>query len=142
MKALVAAMVGWIASVSDLPEPERPPSVARVPPGELAELARPPDSRLPHAGDTYVALYRPRDRTVVLRADWSRESLRDRSILLHELVHHMQREAGRRYPCRGAREAHAYALQHRWLQARGAGLLETLRINGLHLRTVTRCEAG
>jgi len=135
----MSAMMVWIASVSGLPEPEHPPAVRRLPPAEIAERARPAAARVSQAGGTYLALYRPAHSTILLRADWSRDSLRDRSILVHELVHHMQDAAGRGYPCPAAREREAYALQARWLEERGGSLSETLGINTLHLILVTRC---
>jgi len=139
VNALMLAMMSWIASVSDLSEPAGAPEVRRLPAAEIAERARPPDARQPHAGERYVALYRSETDTILVQRDWSRERLRDRSILLHELVHHMQDAAGRSYACPGVREREAYGLQRRWLERRGGSLRETLGINALHLVLVTRC---
>lgn len=51
----------------------------------------------------------------------------DRSILLHELVHHLQRRTGKFEPVRGAchrknaEELEAYEIQNRYLSLEGAG---------------------
>ncbi|WP_143006260.1 DUF6647 family protein [Limimonas halophila] len=139
MDGFMVALMTWIASVSGLPEPENPPAVRRLSAEEIVARARPPQARQPHAGRSYVALYRAGTRTILLRDDWSRDSLRDRSILVHELVHHMQAAAGRDYPCPGAREREAYGIQGRWLKRQGGSLSETLGINTLHLLLLTRC---
>lgn len=43
------------------------------------------------------------------------------SILLHELVHHLQHEEGRQYACIGAAEAPAYRLQNEYIRETGIG---------------------
>jgi hypothetical protein len=87
----------------------------------------------------YLALYHADSGTVLLRSDWDMRDLRDRSILVHELVHHLQANAGREYVCKGAMERQAYDIQAAWLEARGADLLEVMNMNGLFLYAVTRC---
>jgi hypothetical protein len=50
---------------------------------------------------------------------WNLAALRDRSILLHELVHHVQRFNKVTPPCPAALERQAYDLQARWLREQG-----------------------
>jgi hypothetical protein len=49
---------------------------------------------------------------------WSPDSLVDRSVLLHELVHDVQLR-NRDWDCTGAPEWEAYRLQDLWLQEHG-----------------------
>lgn len=141
MDALLLALMTWIQAASGLPMPDAPPTVARVSPQRMAELADPTaaGSARPSARSGYLALYHLESRTILLRPDWRAEDLRDRSILLHELVHHMQAESGQAYPCPGAREREAYELQARWLDERGADLFQLMGMNGLFFHALTRC---
>ena len=44
------------------------------------------------------------------------------SVLVHELVHHLQEASGQRPACPAERERDAYALQERWLRRFGGSL--------------------
>lgn len=46
---------------------------------------------------------------------------RDDYMLLHELVHHMQEEAGTKFDCLAEREREAYKLQARYVSETGVG---------------------
>ncbi len=139
MESFVLGLMVWISSVSGLPLSEDTPEITRVEPAEIARLANGPGVADPDVESGYLALYHAGSGTVLLRSDWDRQSLRDRSILVHELVHHLQAAAGRDYVCRGAMEREAYDIQAAWLEARGAELLEVMNMNGLFLYAVTRC---
>ena len=139
MESFVLGLMVWISSVSGLPLSEDTPEITRVEPAEIARLANGPGVADPDVESGYLALYHADSGTVLLRSDWDRQSLRDRSILVHELVHHLQAAAGRDYVCRGAMEREAYDIQAAWLEARGAELLEVMNMNGLFLYAVTRC---
>lgn len=142
MEPLVVALMSWIAAASGLPMAEDLPETRRISAQRMAALAAPArdqDGYDRAVASGYLALYHADSATVLLRRDWDRDDLRDRSILLHELVHHMQAASGRSYPCAGAREHEAYTLQGEWLEERGADLFELLGINGLFLYAVTRC---
>ena len=57
-------------------------------------------------------------RRIWLVLPWDAGSMRDRSVLLHELVHDVQfRNAD--WPCPQATEEEAYRLQHDWLAEHG-----------------------
>ncbi|MBN2906338.1 MAG: hypothetical protein JXJ18_06500 [Rhodobacteraceae bacterium] len=64
------------------------------------------------------AVYDWPNRRVLLVAPWAPDDPRDVSILLHELVHHVQL-ANRTWECLQAPEWEAYKLQERWLAERG-----------------------
>ena len=46
---------------------------------------------------------------------------RDDYILVHELVHHLQDESGKRFACLAAREREAYVIQTKFVQETGIG---------------------
>ena len=57
-------------------------------------------------------------RQIHLVLPWSPDNPRDRSVLLHELVHDVQL-ANTEWPCVGAPEIEAYLLQHAYLKSFG-----------------------
>ncbi len=65
-----------------------------------------------------IAAYLP-GHIIINNIMWDPESMRSRSYLVHEMVHHAQTLSGRRYPCHNAREREAYLLQNRWLVEHG-----------------------
>ncbi len=65
-----------------------------------------------------VAAYIP-GQIIINNIMWDPESLRAKSYLVHEMVHHAQTLAARRYPCNNAKERDAYMLQNRWLAEHG-----------------------
>lgn len=65
-------------------------------------------------------LYDPKTATNTLVQPWNADSLQDRSVLLHELIHH--RQAARLWGCLGAMEYPAYKLQEAWLNENGLAL--------------------
>jgi len=66
-----------------------------------------------------LALY-SRDEHILYISDGLKfDNLADRSILLHELVHHLQVANAAQSTCREASEAQAYGLQIQWLREQG-----------------------
>lgn len=65
-----------------------------------------------------VAAYLP-GQIIINNIMWDPESVRAKSYLVHEMVHHAQTLAGRRYPCHDAKEREAYILQNQWLVQHG-----------------------
>ena len=139
MESFALGLMVWISQVSGLPLPADTPEIERVDPARIATLASGPGAADPETESGYLALYHADSQTVLLRRDWDMRDLRDRSVLVHELVHHMQAAAGREYVCKGAMEREAYEVQSAWLEARGADFYEVMKMNGLFLYAVTRC---
>jgi hypothetical protein len=86
-----------------------------------------------------VALYDDAARTIYLAEGWTGDSERERSVLVHEMAHHLQNLAGRTFGCAAEREAEAYALQDRWLARSGSSLEAAFEIDALTLLVMTRC---
>jgi hypothetical protein len=96
----------------------------------------------PRKGHSVFALYNNETKTIHLRNDLSSEysKIAYNSILLHELVHHMQYDNKSEFRCRGKKEGEAYDLQNQWLIEQGErGVEKTLNLNGLFLLMVTTC---
>lgn len=69
-------------------------------------------------GEDIFGIYDSRRRQIVLRLPWDAADVRDRGVLLHELVHRVQM-ANREWDCRKAPELEAYSLQARYLEEHG-----------------------
>lgn len=140
MKDLMILLTYFILVNSDLPAPASLPSVEHLPQAELEAMLYVADAGQKEVRARIVALYHKDKRTIYLLEEWSSESLPDESILLHELVHHLQNESGRQYPCAASREREAYDLQIRFLRDSGdPDPLRTIGINDLFLLAVTTC---
>jgi hypothetical protein len=138
LENLIAVYVAWIVSQTGLAVPDRP-AIHFVTPAEMATRYGVPENN----GLEFQALYSREERAVYLPNDWSIEDLRNRSALLHELVHHVQRESDVQAPCTAALEHQAYDLQVKWLREHGVndpyGLIGT---NELTIYMVSVCRDG
>ena len=146
MQTLMTALMTWIAAHSGLPIPDGFPSIVYADQASMEALSRqePEEGALHQSAPRLVAMYRSDLDMMVLPLDWSVDSVRDVSVLLHELVHFMQDQAIEtgdlnKYPCYGAAESPAYAAQFDWLRGAGLDPYEVLETNGLTVMAVTSC---
>lgn len=137
MDELISVLVLWLSVTFALPQAPSHPEVRQIEPRQLAEL-RYGSSGLA-SGDDIMAVYHDRLRTIFLRKDWDPRSAADTSVLVHELVHHMQNVAGKRYACPAEREALAFAAQERWLKMFGEDLESAFGITAITLKLRTSC---
>ena len=132
MDKLVATLLAWIVAQTGLAAPN-PPRIVFVPKYQLSELyrgvsngEREPQAifsnikgaRNPNDPAGVQAFYVRDDATIYLQTDWRPVGLRNQSILLHELVHHVQRFNRVNPSCPGSLEKRAYDLQAEWLRER------------------------
>ncbi|MCK1494934.1 hypothetical protein IVB14_32135 [Bradyrhizobium sp. 180] len=69
-----------------------------------------------------IALYDNSSKTILLPDDWQGTSPAEQSMLVHEMVHHIQNVAGLKLECPIAREKAAYLAQDEWLKRLGKSL--------------------
>ena len=81
-----------------------------------------------------VAAYDMEKSTILLSDGWTGSTPADFSVLVHEMVHHLQNEARLSYECPAAREKLAFAAQKKWLSLFGRSLLTDFEIDSLTLR--------
>lgn len=97
-------------------------------------LTNPPEVRFCEHGATFIyegkaihfddrlnGVYDEKTKRICLAKPWHASSPKDRSVLLHELVHHVQFE-NHAWPCPKAAEWEAYKLQETWLLEHGMAL--------------------
>jgi hypothetical protein len=116
LSEIVAALEIWLDENSTLPRRAHPPEVRLVP----AAFAKNQYGSAGFMGGHLRAYYDGETETVTLVAPWNPKSLADRSILLHELVHHRQKPF--HAYCDGAKELPAYKLQAAWAEPLGIDL--------------------
>lgn len=151
MNALLTAMVLWLSVNFSLPATYDHPNVRFATPTEILMFryrAFTPDGRqqilagyaaAPASYGHIVAVYDDAKRTIMLPEGWSGSTPAELSILLHELVHHLQSVAGLRFECPAARERQAYAAQERWLGLFNLSLASEFQIDPFTLKVATEC---
>jgi len=148
---LLTAIANWLSIEFDLPILGRHPRIELVPPAEIAALRY--RGHFPNAGTErklngasaasperdVVAVYSDSARTIYLRDEWTGRTPAELSVLVHEMVHHLQNLAGLKYECPQAREKLAYLAQERWLGLFGHDLAQDFELDGFSLLAKTRC---
>lgn len=145
MQELLTVFATWLSLTSALPANYETPKVELVSASEM--LARrysfeAASNHGPVAIDTHHdvhAVYDDRNKTIYLLEGWSAESPADVSVLLHEMVHHLQNVGGLEYDCPEARERPAYEAQARWLELVGKSLAEEFELDAMTLLVRTNC---
>lgn len=121
---ILAPFIAWMSTYSDLPAPSYAPEIRMQSAEELWHIMHPgvPQPENPDDGRVrglHIA------GTIFLDEDCPLSDTFCRSILLHELVHFYQFEAGIE-ACIGELEAEAYATQRLWLEQRGVNIWDHL----------------
>ena len=133
---LLTEIVTWLSANFDLPAIQDHPSVEFVSPAKLASMRYEDNGCLPdrpcetgvyepveaaHQREV-VALYEGTTRTIFLSDLWTGTTPADQSVLVHEMVHHLQNLGELKFECPRAREKLAYTAQDRWLKRFGKDL--------------------
>ena len=113
MDAMTMVLIGWIAAHSNLAA-TKPPRIQFLPKHEMEE--RYYGAKRRHEFSHLQAFYLPDKTTIYLPNTWRAGNLKDQSVLLHELVHHLQRTNNFKTSCPAVWERQAYELQFDWLR--------------------------
>jgi Domain of unknown function (DUF6647) len=149
MEALLTAIVLWISANFDLPAKYDHPKIEIVPATEIAALRYGTFAPEKHreilsldrntTGSDVVAIYDSTRKTILLPMGWTSGTPAEVSVLVHEVVHHLQSAANLTYECPAAREELAYAAQEKWLGLFGRSLLSEFDIDPFTLKIKTVC---
>ena len=147
MDALLTVITTWLSINFGLPSVVDHPQVQFVDPPQMfdvhtSHLSADDIAKLRSAEDAginLIAVYDDRSRTIYLPADWSASSPADVSVLVHEMVHHLQRFDEKTFACAEEREKPAYAAQARWLEHVGTSLEEEFELDAMSLLFLTKC---
>lgn len=136
LEALLRAVTVWVASELELPVPATLPAVVFTSPRSMVEM------RYGMAANDQLrvtALYHARTQRIFLADDWTGETQKELSVLVHEMVHHVEAQAGVQFSCPNQRERSAYRLQEHWLAQFGIDFLRTFNTDRGRLARNTSC---
>ena len=151
-QALLQEIGAWLSQNFDLPQAGDLPTVRQVSAAELMALrldALTGAQRLQvavaqRAGSLIrrepVALYNSRTKTIFLADDWTGSRAADVSVLVHEMVHHLQNLAGHKHLCPQERERLAYQAQEKWLALAGRSLATEFELDPFTVLVSTLCS--
>jgi hypothetical protein len=153
MQTLLTVIVTWLSMNFGLAAIDEQPRLEFVSEAVMSEVR---DGRLASNGGDRIAaeaarlgpaepghgvhaIYDDISSTIYLPEGWTATSPADVSVLVHELVHHLQNAAGSAYDCPQARERAAYGAQARWLELFGTSLAEEFEIDPMTVLVRTNC---
>lgn len=152
MTALLTAIVIWLSANFDLPAIHDHPRVELVPAVRMAALRyrglatdrQPPrataNTDAPLAsGEDVLAVYDDTKRILYLPEGWTGTTPAELSVLVHEMVHHLQNVAGLKFDCPQAREKPAYSAQDKWLGLFGKNFSKEFEIDAMTILVRTNC---
>jgi hypothetical protein len=140
---LMSSITNWIAANFDLPASRDAPRIEFIEPALMASIryrdlggnqAMPLDM-----GRDIVALYDDAKRTIYLPEGWTGVTPAEQSLLVHEMVHHLQNLGNLKYACSEAREKPAFAAQEQWLRIFNASLASEFDLDPFTLLVRTSC---
>ena len=160
--AQLAAITNWLSANSDLPPADVLPRVefvTRVQLGRLryGHLLRGPGPTEGGEGPSQaiggehstpgpqfhrevVAVYDDATETIYLPETWTGATMAEQSVLVHEMVHHLQNRARLTYHCPGAREKSAYLAQKKWLESYGLDLEQEWQVDMFTVVAMSECS--
>ena len=140
--ALLRDIIRWLSQNFDLPATDELPNIAFTTPERMDVLRyRGFLNRHEQSGaksDT-VAIYEAASTTIYLPEGWRGMTPAEVSVLVHEVVHHLQHTAKFPYACPREREKLAYQAQDRWLQQFDRTLAGEFGTDGFTLLVRTSC---
>lgn len=149
MTALLTAIALWLSANFSLPPLTEPPQVELVSQAKMMAIRyqafsverRHDINAMPPVSDPRdtVAIYDDSSRTIYLPLSWTGGTAAELSMLVHEMVHHLQNIGGLKYECPAAREQLAYRAQDKWLGLFGQDLEHTFEIDPFTLKVSTSC---
>ena len=146
----MVSIVTWLSADFALPENYHHPRIEIISPMKMAAVryrglgaslqARvvSDEQWLEKMRDT-VALYEDNSRTIYLREGWTGATAAEISVLVHEMVHHLQNLRGEKFECAQAREKPAYTAQKKWLEAAGLDFFREFETDPITLMLRTVC---
>ena len=150
--AQLSEIIAWISGNLALPEISELPRVELVTPARMAAvrfrgLASDREALAVEAGRTappefgqdVYAVYDDVKRTIYLHKQWTAVRPADVSVLVHELVHHIQNVAALKFGCPQEREKDAYEAQRAWLAQSGRTLEDEFEIDPMTVLVRTNC---
>ena len=157
MKEIIIAMMMWIHTATGYSIPEIPDinylntmelrsyaygcELTPIPTHNIELCAAKKDWDLDRTNP--IAIYDNENKSIIVNKKFDIETIHDKSVLFHELVHHMQFEndIDSNVECIGDLEKEAYTLQDEWLQEKySVSVWDTIKMNRLFFMMITSCN--
>jgi hypothetical protein len=147
-QALLRTIASWLSSEIGLPLIDELPAIAFASPRQIEALRHlhlsPGDAGNAHLhapvdDPEIIAIYRDDVRTIYLPEGWSGRTPQELSILVHEMVHHVQNVAELRFACPEHREKSAFEAQALFLALFDTDLEAEFGIDPFTLLVRTNC---
>ena len=119
MEALLTAIVLWLSINFPLPANLNHPGIKFVSAAEM--IAQRTGVSASEISSDILALYSNESKTIYLMDGWTGKTPAELSILVHEMVHHLQNVGQLKFACSQEREELAYKA-HDWLHLFGRDL--------------------
>ena len=150
MNELLTAIVLWLSTNFGFPPSYDHPRVEFVPATEMVALRSKglPAGWLlqpgvvvgqPNQVAEVISVYDDSTKAIYLPDAWTSSKPSDLSVLVHEMVHHLQNVAGFKFACPQKREQLAYSAQERWLGLFGHDLLHDFELDPITILVKTKC---
>jgi hypothetical protein len=136
---VLIAIATWLSRNFDVPLIAELPTIEFLAPEAIGLLKYGGNEGAHAAAADVVAVYLDRTRTIYLPAGWTGGSPTELSILVHEMVHHVQNVGGLKFGCAEEREKLAYHAQREWLSLFDRDLFSDFNIDPFTLLVRTQC---
>lgn len=135
--SLLDTVMLWLVTNFDLEAPVDAPALVTVPDAELVAMRYGIGTAV-RPGEV-VAVYDDPGRTIYLSDSWTGSTPAELSVLVHEMVHHLQAASDMRFACPAEREVLAYRAQDAWLGLFGESLESAFGIDAATILVGTVC---
>ena len=146
MEALLTAIVVWLSTNYDLQASFNQPRVEFVSAAKMAGLLKKGIGLKQRnaiasstSGSDIVSLYNNQTQTIYLRNGRNGRKPAELSILVHEMVHHLQNVGHLKFACPQEREELAYKAQDRWLSLFGHDLARDFDLDSFTILVKSKC---
>lgn len=142
MEALLTAIVVWLSANFSIPTNFNNPRIEYVPQAKMVEMrvqAMPSVTKSAGQIPNVVAIYDDERQIIFLPEGWSATTPAQLSLLVHEMVHHLQNLSGQKFECPAAREKLAYLAQDLWLKQFGRSLESDFEVDKLTIVIKSAC---
>ena len=137
MEALLTAIALWLSINFPLPANLNHPGIKFVSAAEM--IAQRTGVSASEISSDIVSLYSNESKTIFLLDGWTGKTPAELSILVHEMVHHLQNVGQLKFACSEEREELAYKAQESWLHLFGHDLEHDFQMDPFTILVKSKC---
>ena len=146
MEALLTAIVVWLSANYNLPASFEHPRIEFASAEDISSRLYESIAREQHAAIVLnqpeldvVSLYSNEAKTIYLLDGWKGRTPGELSMVVHEMVHHLQNVGQLKFACPQEREKLAYSAQNDWLALFGSDLTREFQLDPFSVLVKTNC---